>query len=92
MKRIKRKVSQKSQKSHAKNDMTNLTKLTKLTRKFVKMVNLVMQKNDMRIVRNLRILSHKGTIFSQNSHFSQSKKLMSDTIRRNEHRNNKNNL
>ncbi len=56
------------------------------------MVNLVMQKNDMRIVRNLRILSHKGTIFSQNSHFSQSKKLMSDTIRRNEHRNNKNNL
>ena len=72
--------------------MTNLTKLTKLTRKFVKMVNLVMQKNDMRIVRNLRILSHKGTIFSQNSHFSQSKKLMSDTIRRNEHRNNKNNL
>ncbi len=39
------------------------------------MVNLVMQKNDMRIVRILKILSRKGTIISQFSHFSQSKFL-----------------
>ena len=50
-----------------KNDMTNLTKLTKLTRKFVKMVNLVMQKNDMRIVRKLRNNRPLAAKNSQNS-------------------------
>ena len=45
----------------------------------------------MRIVRNLRNNRALAAKNSQNSQNSQSKNLMSDTIRRNEHRNNKTN-
>ena len=48
-----------------------------------KIANTASANFNMRIVR---ILSHRGTIISEKSHFSQCKKIKSDSIQQNGHR------